>query len=72
MNPLPLARSLDEPRLAQDLQMPRYARFTLGQHLRKVGDAQGGIGAQPQEPQAAGFTGGTQPPQQDRMGYAIP
>src|SRR6516225_9890229 len=61
VNPLPLRLPLDEPGLAEDLQVTRYARFALFQRPSEVGHTERRIGAQREQPQSARLTGCTQP-----------
>jgi len=65
VDPLPLAPPLDEPGIAQDLQVPGDARLALLQRLRHVRDTERGLGTQSEQPQPAGLTGRPEPSEEN-------
>ncbi len=58
--PAPLAETIHQPGLGEQLEMPRDARLRLAQDLGEVGDGQFGLGEQREDAQARALTGGPQ------------
>lgn len=59
-DPLALPHAAQQARVAQHLEMARYARLALADRCRELGDAPLAQGAQREQPQAGGFAGGAQ------------